>query len=608
VDISIDKLGPLSAGNGDQITYVLTITNSGGDPADQVTVTDTLPAGLSFVGEDSPPEVMFQDSTPPDIVWTVDTVAAGASFQIDLVVQVGQAVKGEVVNQAQVTTTTPGDDPDDNVASAVTIVLPPHVINEILADPAIGAAGDANGDGVFNPAQDEFVEIVNNTGGDLDLGGWSLSDSVEVRHVFPEDTRVPERCVVVVFGGGALAGDFDSAVVQIASTGGLALDNSGDTVILRDAGGQVVASYAYGPEAGMDQSITREPDLVGPPALVPHGQAEGSNGALFSPGRRLSGAIFGGCLAVDINEIRIDQPSGATDPDEYFELRGASGTDLSGLTYVVLGGNGSSANSGVVERIISLDRQEMESDGLFLVVESTFTLLPLFFADMVIPGGENIFREDNNATHLLVANFSGAVGLDVDVNNNGTFDFAEGGSSLEAPWTDVLDAVGLVEDAGNPPAGTGFAYGAALGFVNVGPDGGSVPAHVYRCVPDDLWLIGTLDKFDPDGADTPGTVNEDNCPTGACCLGSGDCLDALGQTDCAAQGGAWQGVDSTCADVTCPTACPPDVTGDGLVDVGDLVAVIVAWGTSDPDADIDGSGLVDVSDLVAVLVAWGVCR
>jgi probable HAF family extracellular repeat protein len=53
-----------------------------------------------------------------------------------------------------------------------------------------------------------------------------------------------------------------------------------------------------------------------------------------------------------------------------------------------------------------------------------------------------------------------------------------------------------------------------------------------------------------------------------------------------------------------------DVTGDGVVDVLDLVEVILGWGPCpDPcpptcDADIDGNCTVDVQDLVAVILGW----
>jgi uncharacterized repeat protein (TIGR01451 family) len=607
VELAVAKNGPLTAAAGQEITYTITISNTGSDAADSVTVTDTLPAGLSFVSESSPPEVVLQDSTPPDLVWTIASVGPGASFQIALVTQVGPGVKGEVVNTAAVETTTPGDDPADNTAQSSAVVLPPLIINEILADPALGPTGDANGDGVASPAQDEFVEIVNNTGDELDMSGWTLGDATAVRHAFPQGTLVPHRCVAVVFGGGSPDSDFGAAVVQVASTGGLSLDNSSDTVILRDAASQVVASYAYGAEAAMDQSITREPDITGPPQLVPHAQAPGSAGALFSPGRRLTAAIFGGCLPVELSELRIDQPSGSNDPDEYFELRGDPGTDLTGLAYLVLGGAGTSSNSGVIDFVLPLAGKTMAADGHFLVVETTFTLLPLFLADHVVAGGTNLFNDANHQTHMLVANFSGAAGQDLDLNNNGTLDFAEAGSSVTPPWTDLLDAVGLIKDTANPPTGTGFAYGASLGFANVGPAGAGLPPHAYRCVPDGAWVVGTLDKFDPDGADTPGTINERNCPAGACCMADGSCLEDTGSAECQDAGGAWQGEGTLCMEVACGVPCPPDVTGDGLVDVQDLVAVVLAWGTSNPEADVNGSGTVDVADLVEVVLGWGVC-
>ena len=54
--------------------------------------------------------------------------------------------------------------------------------------------------------------------------------------------------------------------------------------------------------------------------------------------------------------------------------------------------------------------------------------------------------------------------------------------------------------------------------------------------------------------------------------------------------------------------CQQDVTGDGLVDVLDLLAVLAAWGTPGGDGeDITGDGLVDVLDLLELLAHWGPC-
>jgi hypothetical protein len=59
----------------------------------------------------------------------------------------------------------------------------------------------------------------------------------------------------------------------------------------------------------------------------------------------------------------------------------------------------------------------------------------------------------------------------------------------------------------------------------------------------------------------------------------------------------------------CPVPCTGDVDGDGAVAVGDLVAVILAWGPcAGCAADVNGDGTVDVQDLVEVILHWGPCR
>ena len=63
--------------------------------------------------------------------------------------------------------------------------------------------------------------------------------------------------------------------------------------------------------------------------------------------------------------------------------------------------------------------------------------------------------------------------------------------------------------------------------------------------------------------------------------------------------------DDDCGD-TLP--CPADVSGDAVVNVTDLLAIIDAWGGSDPDADVNNDGIVDVGDLLEVVGNWGPCN
>ena len=199
--------------------------------------------------------------------------------------------------------------------SPCTVFTPPPpptdwIINEINADPD-STAGDANGDGVAHFSDDEFVEIVNNSGTDADISGWTISDGFGVRHTFPSGTVVPDSCSVVVFGGGTPTGTFGNSLVQTASSGSVGLNNGGDTVTLND-GVTNQANHTYGSDGGDNQSLTRDPDVTGADPLVKHSLATGSGGALFSPGTLVDGSQFTGCpVNKKIHEV---QGNGSTSP------------------------------------------------------------------------------------------------------------------------------------------------------------------------------------------------------------------------------------------------------------------------------------------------------
>jgi uncharacterized protein (TIGR03437 family) len=177
------------------------------------------------------------------------------------------------------------------------------MINEVLADPPDGIAGDANRDGTRDSAADEFVELVNSTTRDLDLTGYQIqtraanASNDTVRHRFAAGTLLPAGTAIVVFGGGALDSSnnsFGRAQIVRASSGGLSLNNSGGVITLRDKSGAVVSSMSYGASVGIagdaNQSVTRAPDVAG--SFVLHEGAPDSQGQAFSPGLKVNGSPF----------------------------------------------------------------------------------------------------------------------------------------------------------------------------------------------------------------------------------------------------------------------------------------------------------------------------
>ena len=164
------------------------------------------------------------------------------------------------------------------------------LINEVLYDPEAGDAGDANGDGTRDANGDEFIEFFN-SGPEIDMSGYTISDASQVRHVFPAGTVVSLNGVLVLFGGGTPTGNFGGAVVQTASTGSINMNNAGDFVTLQDTSGTILLTFDVEPLSNNpNESYTRNPDLTG--EFVQHSGVDAANGALYSPGTMLDGSSF----------------------------------------------------------------------------------------------------------------------------------------------------------------------------------------------------------------------------------------------------------------------------------------------------------------------------
>lgn len=124
-DLSIvktDSVDPVSAGS--QLTYTLTVTNSGPDDAEGVAVSDQLPAAVTFVsGNLEGDESSVTDAGEGLIQIAVGDLASGESKNISIVVEVDEAFSGTLDNNATVISNPDLDtDPSNNTDSESTVV------------------------------------------------------------------------------------------------------------------------------------------------------------------------------------------------------------------------------------------------------------------------------------------------------------------------------------------------------------------------------------------------------------------------------------------------------------------------------------------------------
>lgn len=172
------------------------------------------------------------------------------------------------------------------------------LINEINYDPVTSPEGDANGDGTRSAQGDEFIEFYN-SGPEIDLAGYTISDADAVRHTFPSgESLIPSNGVLVVFGGpfggaGDPISDFGGAIVQVANglDFRLNMNNAGDFMTISDPSGNPILTFDIEPLSdNPNESYTRNPDLTG--EFEQHAGIQGSGGRLFSPGTKLDGTPF----------------------------------------------------------------------------------------------------------------------------------------------------------------------------------------------------------------------------------------------------------------------------------------------------------------------------
>ncbi len=105
---------------GEDITYTVTVANGGPDQAQNVTVTDILPAGLTYKTVTSNPAqfaVPCHDSLDPGC--NIGALEAGASVEFTIVAATDPSIPAgtEIINTASATTTTFEQDTDNNASA-----------------------------------------------------------------------------------------------------------------------------------------------------------------------------------------------------------------------------------------------------------------------------------------------------------------------------------------------------------------------------------------------------------------------------------------------------------------------------------------------------------
>ncbi len=154
-DLSVQKTVDQATPNlGDDVTWSIVVANHGPDAAENVVLTDTLPAGVTLVSHDAETGT-FDDATG---LWTIGDLASGASVTLEAVTTVTDA--DLQVNVSSVDSDTFDFNPDNNTDDAE--------VDAVLADLSVDKSVDNE-----TPNAGESVTwtiVASNNGPDLSTG------------------------------------------------------------------------------------------------------------------------------------------------------------------------------------------------------------------------------------------------------------------------------------------------------------------------------------------------------------------------------------------------------------------------------------------------------
>jgi uncharacterized repeat protein (TIGR01451 family) len=123
-DLSVTKSGPATTPSNTNVTYTVVAANAGPSNAAGVTLTETVPAGMTFVSANQTTGPAFSCSGTGPVVCTIASFNAGASatFQFTFNVPLSTPAATSTSNTVTIASTTPDPTPSNNTASVTTNV------------------------------------------------------------------------------------------------------------------------------------------------------------------------------------------------------------------------------------------------------------------------------------------------------------------------------------------------------------------------------------------------------------------------------------------------------------------------------------------------------
>jgi uncharacterized repeat protein (TIGR01451 family) len=255
-DLAVTKSGPASATAGTNVTYVITLTNNGPSTAISVTLTDTLPAGTTFVSATQTSGPAFSCSHASGVVTcTRASLAPLAAASFDIVAAIAPGTTGSIVNAAEAASAAGDPNSGNNRATATTAVVS-------SADLAVMKSGSASATAGTNVTY--TVTLTNN--GPSTAVNVTLTDTLPANTTFVSATQTSGPAFTCAHAAGVVtctsASFAPASPAAFTIVAAIAPNASGSMVNVAEASSPIADPNANNNRATVTTTLASSADLA----------------------------------------------------------------------------------------------------------------------------------------------------------------------------------------------------------------------------------------------------------------------------------------------------------------------------------------------------------
>jgi hypothetical protein len=309
-------------------------------------------------------------------------------------------------------------------------------VNAVLANPSGSPGFDTDGNGTVSSGADEFIQICNDSTGDVIVTGWTINDGVGLKYTFGTDTIHAGECIAIInnYSGSTPM----PAYFRDRNSGSSVWNNSGDDIIISDGTNSCTETYSTssGGCVRLLSATTNTNDCSMQPSDL--GWAPLYVNLISFYGKEINSTVV--LKWVTASEIN----------NSHFEVL----KSIDGQTFEPIGRVEGAGNSRSIQKYSFQDRdvkakqyyklKQLDFDGQFAYSDVVLVKSEGETIDIIKQTSEKLIIQPTVNTRVIIANQTGQVELDTEVSTKTVIykrDYANGMFTVQATSEDGIQFV-----------------------------------------------------------------------------------------------------------------------------------------------------------------------